>query len=165
MRSVRLVPVAVLCGVLCSGCLWTRTVKESREISRRLHKDMIDFYENMAQAYYLLGYDYYKLHKEALKNNDKAAAEQYLHNAARYKQFYQDLMETVKMMRKEMMEEDKSIRATSKAAKKPKVSISPPQGTGAKPTPKPKVAPRQAPQAKKKRFPLLDRIKSWRRKK
>jgi len=75
------------------------TVRQNEEVSRRIRRDMVDFYENMAQAYYLLGFEYYKLYDQAVNAKDVEAAKQYYHNARLYKQYYQDLMDSVNVMR------------------------------------------------------------------
>lgn len=77
-------------------------MRENDEISQRIRKDMADFYENMAQAYFLIGYEYHKLYLEAKEANNDDAAKQYYNNACIYKQYYQDLSNTVKVMRASM---------------------------------------------------------------
>lgn len=99
MRCRALFWVAVGGLVFCAGCAGMPSVQRNEEISHRIRKDMVDFYENMAQAYYLLGYGYYRLHTDALAEKDEAAAERYRRNASLYKEYYEDLMQTVRLMR------------------------------------------------------------------
>jgi hypothetical protein len=98
-RAVFLAVIGSL--ALGTACLTTPSVRQNEEISQRLHKDMADFYDNMSQAYYLLGYEYYKLYQEALDAKNEEAAKQYLNNARIYKQYFEDLKTYVDLMRKE----------------------------------------------------------------
>lgn len=91
---------AVGCVAMSTGCLTMPSVRENERISQRIRKDMIDFYENMAQAYYLLGYEYYKLYREATDAKNDQAAKQYLNNARLYKQYYDDLIASINVMRR-----------------------------------------------------------------
>jgi len=107
-RFLFLVAIGVL--ALCSSCIlapwWgagkqmRESVKENEAISEKIRKDVIAFYENIALAYYLLGFDYYKLYREATDSKNEQAATQYFNNAARYQRYYFDLMESVRVMRK-----------------------------------------------------------------
>ena len=100
MRRKTLFWLMIACVALSTGCVTASSLSENRQISQRLHKDMADFYDNMAQAYYLLGYEYYKLYKEASDMKNEAAAKQYYNNSVIYKQYYDDLKASVDLMRR-----------------------------------------------------------------
>lgn len=101
MRGMRVVAVAVSCLFLSSACITPRSVRENRRISRLIRKDLIDFYENMSQAYYVLGLGYYRLHKIAMTRDDLEAAKQYQSDAIMYKKFSEDLKAVVEAWRKD----------------------------------------------------------------
>jgi hypothetical protein len=90
----------------------------------------------MAQAYYLLGFGYYQLHKEALANQNTAAAEQYENNAVLYKRYYDDLMSSVDLMRKEF-----AIEAPTEDAPPPPMAPITPTPSPVTPAPSPSPPP------------------------
>jgi hypothetical protein len=123
MKWKALFVVAVGSLFFGTGCLTLPSVRENQEISQRIRKDMVDFYENMAQTYYLLGYEYFKLYKEATDAKNDEAAKQYLNNARLYKQYYEDLKASVDLMR-ERFGMPKSESKTPPLAEPPKAPSS-----------------------------------------
>jgi hypothetical protein len=165
--------------LLCIGCTWTQTVRDHERISQRMRKDIIDFYENMAQSYYLLGYGYFNLYKDALAENNEAAADMYRKNAIAYKRHYEELMNSLKVMREEygLPASDRDLTGgAGESALSPEVPVSPaspdgdPTDPGASPPPPgpadetpggaSESPPPPGPTAQKDSF--LDRLLYWR---
>jgi hypothetical protein len=95
-RYLRAACVAILCMVTLTGC---STVRKNREISQSVRKNVIDFYENMSQAYYLLAVGYLRLYKAAQSEGDEAAARQYRTDAMMYKKFSDELRASIRAWR------------------------------------------------------------------
>jgi hypothetical protein len=172
--------VVVVAGLLLgTGCMWTQTVRDHERISQRMRKDIIDFYENMAQSYYLLGYGYFNLYKDALAENNEAAADMYRKNAIAYKRHYEELMNSLKIMREEygLPASDKDLTSgAGESALSPEIPEDPdtpgsgstepdasslPSGPGVEtPGAGPEATPPPEPSAQRDSF--LDRLLYWR---
>ena len=97
-RDWRAICAAILCMATLTGC---STVRKNREIAQSVRKNVIDFYENMSQAYYLLAVGYLRLHKAAQSQGDEEAARQYLNDAVMYKKFSDELRASIKAWRED----------------------------------------------------------------
>jgi hypothetical protein len=94
MERMQRCVVAVWVMALGLGC---GTVQPSGQqaVSRQVRKDIGDFYRNMADSYFVLGYGYFALQQEALKMGDKDRAALYEKNARLYKTHSDDMKRTL----------------------------------------------------------------------
>ncbi|KPL08976.1 hypothetical protein AMJ85_07400 [candidate division BRC1 bacterium SM23_51] len=155
MRRRALFWVIVGGVVFCTSCVTMPSVRRNEDISRRIRKDMIDFYENMAQAYWLLGFGYYELHKEAVASDSTEAAEKYRKHAALYKTYAEDLKKSVDVWRKSLETPESSSRLLPAEDQAFAAREAPTSGS-LEP-----LAPTRPAEGKRS---VLDRVRFWRRK-
>ena len=142
-----------------------RPLQESREIAKRLEKDMIDYYENMAQAYYLLGFGYFQLYVEAEKHK-LPEADQYRNMAALYKRHYEDLKESTAILRSRLGEPQ---APTAGPTFEPEAPAVPPDTPVLEPEPAPAILPDTGPAIVpiapvEEKPTILNRLKFWKKK-
>ncbi len=89
--------VAAIVGIAALGAAcatpWSlsRAQRHNEELQKQVHKDILTFYENMAQAYWVLAYDCFLLGEEAQAAKNEALAQQYIKRADMYKRYSEDL--------------------------------------------------------------------------
>ena len=81
------------------GCVTPQSVRQNEQIYEKMCNDMIRFYDNMSQAYYILGYDCFVLSEQARSSKNDAAADLYLSHARRYKGYSEELKQSAQEMR------------------------------------------------------------------
>lgn len=83
-----LVPIA---GVAALGCApyWRLTELEQRQ--KRFESDMVRFYENVADAYFLIGWEYFELAQELEEQGKTEASQKYAHRARLFSEFSKEM--------------------------------------------------------------------------
>lgn len=80
-----------LVAALVTSCVSPITIKAVEQHQRRLDSDMAIFYENVADAYFLVGWEYYELAKELEQSAKAAEAEKYFRKAHVFSEFSKEL--------------------------------------------------------------------------
>lgn len=91
-RSVAAIVGVAALGVACATP-WSlsRAQQRNEELQQQIYRDILTFYENMAQAYWVLAYDCFLLSEEAQAAKNEALAQQYSKRADMYKRYSEDL--------------------------------------------------------------------------
>ncbi len=80
-----------LAAALAASCVSPITIDAVEQRQRRLDSDMAIFYENVADAYFLVGWEYYELAKELEQSTRAAEAEKYFRKAHVFSEFSKEL--------------------------------------------------------------------------
>ena len=88
--------------------LFKDVVLENEKMMRDFHRDAIKFYEETADAYFIIGYEYYKMARDMEAKEDAEGAQQYAIRAKLYHEFSNDLQSAADRRQKQLDElEDK----------------------------------------------------------
>ncbi|MCX8036505.1 MAG: hypothetical protein N3D11_05510 [Candidatus Sumerlaeia bacterium] len=119
MRQTRSVAVIVGVAALGVACAtpWSlsRAQRHNEELQQQVHRDILTFYENMAQAYWVLAYDCFLLSEEAQAAKNEALAQQYAKRADMYKRYSEDLKASLRATQ-ESLSMTKPVEAASETA-------------------------------------------------
>jgi hypothetical protein len=129
----RLFPLLLICllPACLTSCADLHTLTQARAIDREIQIDRLKFYEKMRDAYFLLGYEYYTLAKEAEERKDAKRAEEYSRKAALYDLFQKDIKRTADQMRDLLLARDNEFQNAPAAA--PAQSAPPPPAAASQP--------------------------------
>lgn len=92
------------------GCSHMEALRDAHHLERKMRVDRLRHFEKIADAYFLIGLEYYKLAKNAQKAGDQEKAAEYAGRSKFYNLFYRDLKEMTETMRLEMGRQNGSSR-------------------------------------------------------
>jgi len=87
-------PLALLLSLVlaaASGCAWLPMRSDTQARQEKLEQDIATFYKNVADAYFLAGWEFYELAKEMEKAGKTEEASKYYHKAYILSRFSSEL--------------------------------------------------------------------------
>jgi hypothetical protein len=92
----------VLLILLLGGCVSIPALTRARNLDREIQLDRLRFYEKISDAYFILGYEYYALAKQAEDEIQPERAREHATKATMYNIFYREMREAAEQLRAEL---------------------------------------------------------------
>ena len=99
--------------IAVTSCVPQKMLEETRARQDQIETDVIRFYENVADAYFLVGWEYFELAQEMEKSGKTEASQKYASKARVFSEFSKELKRNAQQVR------DRSSRGFPAAASKP----------------------------------------------
>ena len=112
LRTILLITVLFSLCILTSGC---SHYKEMRMMSQQMRDDQLEFYEYLANSYYLLGYEYYNLAEELKAQKYPVRSQQMAKRAKLYYEQSEDLNSSAESLRRRFSSSSSSDAKTEKS--------------------------------------------------
>jgi hypothetical protein len=114
-----------LSALALTGCASMGALSRADRIEREAKKDRLVFYERLSDAYFILGYEYFSLAKEAEARGEKSRFDDYCTRARLYNVFYRDMKKLAEEARQDMQPGDGLANSTPPTTGEPANTVPP----------------------------------------
>jgi hypothetical protein len=91
MKKLAVLLSSILFILSISGCMVTPLTRDYKNVAEHFRSDVLNFYDSISDAYFILGYEYYELSKEFEKKGNVEQAAYYGDKATIYYNLSKDM--------------------------------------------------------------------------